>query len=175
MSRRALRAHAIVLVALASVGALPGVASSQGGRARDSLAPRPMSAGRPAMERRLRQELWRITKQRVGLSDDQMTRLEGTAQRFDGRRRALNQEERAQRQLLRRELAAPSGGDQGRVGEALDRVLQLQRSRFDLMAEEQRELATFLSPVERAKFTALQEQLRRRAAAMRAQRQPDAP
>jgi hypothetical protein len=150
------------------------VAVSAAGNAQ-GMRDRGANPGRQRMEQQLRQQVWQITRERVGLTDEQMSRLETTAQRFDARRRALAQDERAQRQILRSELTAPTGGDQERVGAALDRVLQLQRDRLDLQAEEQHELATFMTPVQRARFTALQEQLRRRAAAMRAKRTDAAP
>jgi Spy/CpxP family protein refolding chaperone len=126
--------------------------------------------GRQQMEQRLQQGVWRIAKQRIQLSDEQMTKLEGTAGRFDVRRRALIADERAQRQTLRQELMSGDRANQDRVAAALDRLQALQRQRVDLMAEEQRELATFMTPVQRAKFAALQEQLRRRVANVRARR-----
>lgn len=127
---------------------------------------------RQQLERQLRQNFWRISKQRIGLGDEQMQRLEETSRRFDARRRALFQEERAQREILRAEILADARGDQPRVAAALDRVLQLQRQRVELQIEEQRELATFMTPIQRAKYAALQEQVRRRVEALRRQR-PD--
>jgi hypothetical protein len=124
------------------------------------------------MEQQLRRGLWQIAKQRIGFSDAQMTRLEQTSRRFDERRRALAQEERVQRLILREELLADAKADQDRVAKALDRLHELQRQRFDLQSEEQREFATFMSPVQRAKYAALQEQVRRRVEALRRQR-PD--
>ncbi len=130
---------------------------------------------RAQMEQQLRQNLWRITRQRVGLSDAQMTQLEQTSRRFDERRRALMVEERAQRLTLRRELLADAKADHARVAAALDRLQQLQRQRVDLQIEEQREFATFMTPVQRAKYAALQEQVRRRVDALRRQRPDSGP
>jgi Spy/CpxP family protein refolding chaperone len=127
---------------------------------------------RQQLEQQLRQNFWRISKQRIGFTDDQMQRLEETTRRFDVRRRALFQDERAQREILRAEILADTRADQGRVSTALDRLLQLQRQRVDLLGEEQRELATFMTPIQRAKFGALQEQVRRRVEALRRER-PD--
>jgi hypothetical protein len=124
------------------------------------------------MEQQLRRNLWQIAKQRVGLSDAQMAQLERTSGKYDQRRRALAVEERSQRQVLRQELIADTKADQDRVAKALDRVHQLQRERVDLQIEEQREFATFMTPVQRAKYAALQEQVRRRVDALRRQR-PD--
>lgn len=57
-----------------------------------------------------------------------------------------------------------------RVAAALDRLLQVQRSRLDIVAEEQRDLAAFMTPVQRARYAALQEQLRRRVQTMQRRR-----
>jgi hypothetical protein len=124
------------------------------------------------MEQQLRRNLWQIAKERVGLSDAQMTQLERTSGKYDQRRRALAMEERTQRQVLRQELIADARADQERVAKSLDRLHQLQRERVDLQIEEQREFATFMTPVQRAKYAALQEQVRRRVDALRRAR-PD--
>jgi periplasmic protein CpxP/Spy len=125
---------------------------------------------RQQLEARLRQGLWRITKQRVGLDDAQMTRLTQTSQRFDARRRTLAQDERQQRLALRTEILAGNDANQSRVSDALDRLLALQRQRIDLQIEEQRELAAFMTPLQRARYAALQEQVRRRVENLRRQR-----
>lgn len=127
---------------------------------------------RQRLEQQLRRGLWRAAKTRVGLTDDQMARLEQTSQRFDRDRRALAQEERSQRLALRAEILADDKADQTRVAAALDRLLALQRQRLDLHAAEQRELSTFMTPMQRAKYAALQEGVRRRLEALRRQR-PD--
>ena len=119
------------------------------------------------LEARLRQRLWRITKNRVGFTDEQMTKLAQTTRSFEDRRRRLAIEERQQRQLMRQEILAGSAADQSRVAAALDRVLRIQRDRIDLQIEEQRAFAEFMTPVQRAKYAALQEQLRRRAEKLR--------
>jgi len=50
--------------------------------------------------------------------------------------------------------------------------LEIQKRLLQLMESEQRELATIMTPVQRAKFTALQEQIRRRVEQMRQRRVP---
>ena len=109
-------------------------------------------------------------KTRVGLDDTQMARLSETNQRFDQRRRALAREERTQRLALRRDMVAGARADQSRIAASLDRVLQIQRERADLQIEEQRELAAFMTPLQRARYAALQEQLRKRAETLQRRR-----
>jgi hypothetical protein len=157
----------IFLALLALVlGATP-VSAQGGGRLRE---PRAGAPARQQLETRLRQRLWNITKNRVGFTDEQMTRLAQTSRGFDQQRRQLAAEERQQRQLLRREILAGAAADQARVATALDRVLSIQRQRIDLQIEEQRRFAVFMTPVQRARYAALQEQLRRRADKLRGQR-----
>lgn len=156
----------IILALLALLLAAAPASAQGGGRLRE---PRVGAPGRQQLETRLRQRLWTITKNRVGFTDEQMNRLAQTSRGFDTRRRELAIDERQQRQLLRREILSGSA-DQARVATALDRVLQIQRQRIDLQIEEQRAFAEFMTPVQRARYAALQEQLRRRAEKLRGQR-----
>lgn len=136
----------------------------------ESQAP-PPDVGSSAREAqaRLRQRLVRLLRERVGLNDEQLRRLAPISQEFDSRRQALFGEERQTRQALRRELSA-SSPDQGRVSAHIDALLGLQRRRLDLAADEQRALAAFMTPVQRARYLALQEHLRRRTEEMRRRR-----
>ena len=158
----ALLLAALVMAPPAAVAQRAPGAAGQGGQAR-----------RAQMEQQLRRSLWRITQQRIGLTDAQMLQLGQTSARFDDRRRALVQEERVQRLTLRRELRADSAADQTKVGASLDRLHDLQRQRLELQVEEQRAFAAFMTPVQRAKYAALQEQVRRRVETLRRQRAGD--
>ena len=123
-------------------------------------------AGQPnrnlQLQQQIRRTLWRVTKQRIGFSDEQMLRLERTSQRFDQQRRGLAVEEKAQRVAIRTEVLADSGANQDNIATALERLHAVQQRRLDLQAEEQKEFATFMTPLQRGKFMALQEQVRRR-------------
>ena len=173
-----MRRHALTLLAV-GLAALVTVPSSAGAQRRSGNA-RP-EAGSPAparrqqMERQLRERLWKVTKEQVGLTDAQMSKLGETSRRFDARRRTLNQQERAERTELRQQIAAGDRADQNRIATALDHLIQYQRQRVELQAEEQRELAGYMTPLQRARFAALQEQVRRRVEMLRRQRADSAP
>ena len=118
---------------------------------------------RAQLEQRFRENFASEVKKRLQLTDDQMTKLMAVNQRLDAQRRQLFQQEREARIALRAELAKPEDGvNQPRVAELLDTVLKLQRSRLDLVDREQRELAAFLTPVQRARFQAFVEMVQRR-------------
>lgn len=158
-----------IAVALA-VPLLASEAQAQAGRLRQAPLAGQNAPRRQQLEARLRQGLWRITQNRVGLTDDQMTKLVQASRPFDVERRQLAAQERAERLALRSEILAGQNGDQQRIAASLDRVLEIQRRRAQLQIDEQRALGAFMTPLQRAKYAALQEQLRRRAENLRRQR-----
>jgi Spy/CpxP family protein refolding chaperone len=90
-----------------------------------------------------------------------MNRLDSLTRRLEPQRAALLRRERESRRTLRTELQAPQP-DQAVVSRQLDEIQAVQRARLDLHAEEQRRLGEFMTPVQRARYFALQEQFRRR-------------
>lgn len=126
------------------------------------------------MERNLRQAMWRATKERVGLSDSQMDRLGAVTRQLEPRRQELVRREREARRSLRDELAAAQP-DQERAARFLNELQAVQRTRVDLMGDEQRQLAEFMTPVQRARYFAMQEQFRRRLEQLRRPGAPGAP
>ena len=118
---------------------------------------------REVLEQRLRQRTGEIVKNRLKLTDDQMKRLQASNQQFEPQRTALFTREREVRREMRREVLAGEKANQNRVAQLLDQALVLERQRLDLVQSEQRELAKFLNPVQRAQLLGLQGELRRRA------------
>jgi Sec-independent protein translocase protein TatA len=121
----------------------------------------PVNQKNQLLQQQIRRTMWRVAKQRIGFTDDQMLRIERTSQRFDQQRRILAQTEVAQRRAMRTEILSDSA-NQGNITAALDQLHAVQQRRLDLQAEEQKEFATFMTPLQRAKYMALQEQVRRR-------------
>jgi len=138
------------------------------GRAAGTMPPPRSAQGVPreSLEARVRSRMTQVVRTQLGLTDEQARRLAATNQRLDGRRRALVNQEREARASLRVQLDRGDSANAAQVSTLLDRMLQLQRSRLELMEEEQRDLATFLTPVQRARFLGLQEQVRQRLEGM---------
>lgn len=124
-------------------------------------------ARRQALEQRVRQRMAAVVKERLGLSDDQMRRLGEVNREIEGQRRLLNQQERDLRVGLRAELIRGDSASQDRVARVVDQLIDVQRRRIDLLSREQRALAAFMTPVQRAQYLAIQDQLRRRMEEMR--------
>lgn len=170
MSALVCRSFTGVVRATIVLSLLAGVASAQlpGGALGSAQSPAdsPPPPRRAAMEQQLRRALWTATKRRVGLTEPQMARLGDVARGLEPRRAALMQRERTARRALRQEMTAAQP-NQSRVGELLDEMQRVQRARLELVESEQRQLAAFMSPVQRARYFALQEQFRRRLEEMR--------
>lgn len=165
--------RAIVAAMIVLVGSMAVVPRAEAQGHRRPVAPEMRVRGgeqqrRAALERRFRERGEQIVRQRLGLTGEQMRRLREVNQRVNGERRTLLLRERDARIELRGELAKGSGADQARVAALIAQVQQLQRERLALNEQEQRELATFLTPVQQAQFVGLQEQLRARMRELRA-------
>jgi hypothetical protein len=157
-----------LLGALFIAGAATSRAQAQepaGDSSRERVSERVMGA-RPSVDR-----LAEAVQRRLGLNDEQARRLRDATGRYATQRHQLMRQERTLRRDLREELARGTAAQQERVGRMLDDLLGLQRSRADLVAAEQRDLARFLTPVQRAEFLALQERAFRAAQQMRLQRE----
>jgi flagellar biosynthesis GTPase FlhF len=132
------------------------------GRAARGLPPRGGIAApkQQALQKAVRQRFAEVVKTRLSLSDDQAQKLDATDQRFQRQRNQIGQEERASRQALAAALAdSGSAQDQTKISQYMDQLVQAQHKRADLLEQEQKELGTFLTPVQRAKFLGLREQL----------------
>ena len=121
---------------------------------------------RQMLEQRLRERTGELVQRRLQLTPDQMTRLQATNRQFEQQRTALVMKEREIRRELRQQLVS-GVADQNRVAALLDQAMLMERQRLDLTQNEQRELAKFLTPVQRAKLFGLQNEIRQRAQEMR--------
>lgn len=117
---------------------------------------------RMALEQQFRERVAKVAQQRLGLTDVQMTQLQQSNARFAPRLQQLVTQERETRRQLRLEMTSATP-NQSHVNQLIDTSLQLQKQRIAVVEEEQKDLARFMTPVQRAKYIALQQQLRRRA------------
>ena len=152
-----------ILVAVAiAAGAGASVATAQ-----------PVKSGtatdRPVLEQQFKERLARLTQTRIGLTDAQMTQLEQSTARYSPQLTRLAGQERETRRQLRDELTSPQPNQQ-HVSDLLDASLSLQQQRLALVQAQQKDLAKFMTPVQRARYIALQQQFRRRTQELAGQR-----
>jgi len=121
-----------------------------------------------ALAGQVRQRFAQVVKQRLNLNSDQAKRLKDVDDRYDQQRNDVAREEREARQALRAALAAPSGSpDQAKADENMARLMRAQRRRSEILESEQKDLGAFLTPVQRAQYFALRDNLARRIQQMR--------
>ena len=142
-----------------------------GGRGQGPVAGPRNAPPRSELEQRVRERTAQIVRRRLELNDDQMARLQAVNRQFDRQRIAHAGEERCTAQALRAELKAGTAANQQKVGSLLDQMIRLQRQRLDMIESEQRELAKFMTPVQRAKYFGLQTEIRSRMQQLRDQSQ----
>ncbi|GAB1341296.1 Spy/CpxP family protein refolding chaperone [Gemmatimonas sp.] len=158
----AFRVLALALVtATAVVG--PRVASAQvapptSGAVRGM---RPDDPRRAELEKLFQKRVEAMVRQRLQLTDEQAVKLREVASRVEGERRTLRRDEMLARKAMRDELLAGENANEARVLELLDEMPKLERRRLELLEQEQRDLSRFLTPMQRARYFALQDELRR--------------
>jgi hypothetical protein len=98
------------------------------------------------------QQLGRLLQRQLQLSDAQVPRLQELTRRYNERRRVLLDEERSVRMQMREVLCGTDSTRGGDISRWIDQMFDLERRRIDLRMEEQRELAAFLTPYQRARY-----------------------
>ena len=118
---------------------------------------------RTALEQQFRERTAKLVQQRLGLNDAQLAKLEQSNLKFAPQLRQLAAQERDIRYQLRQEMMAGNSANQQHVSDLLDAAIRMQRQRLGIVESEQKELAGFLTPVQRARYIALQAQFGKRA------------
>lgn len=159
----------LVPAVFAAITLVPTPSAGQGVPRGERRAPHePASAQqRDSLEQRVRLRVAHMLRTQLGLTDEQMRRLQETNTRIEAQRRALFQQERDVRGQLRAAMRAQDTTRGAEVSGLLERMIQVQRQRVDLLESEQKELATFLTPMQRARYYGMEEQIRRRVMEMR--------
>ena len=121
---------------------------------------------RVALEGRARVALEVAVRRQLMLDDQKMQKLKETDAKFDPERRNLTREEREARQTLKAAMEDSTSPDQSKIDESMKRVLAIQHRRVELLEAEQNDLATFLTPKQRAQYFAIRERVMRRMAEM---------
>ncbi|HET7631096.1 MAG TPA: hypothetical protein VFK16_02140 [Gemmatimonadaceae bacterium] len=137
-------------------GALGAQRAGQGGRAMD----------REEMRQRITRAYTHAVRTRVGLSDDQMHKLAPINRKFVQQRMKLAEDERGVRLQLRDALASPSPDPKAVAGYSAQ-LQDIAHQRLALTDAEEKELAGIMTPVQLARFRALQERVQRQLEAMR--------
>jgi hypothetical protein len=118
------------------------------------------NADRAALRRQVQQAFARTVRRQLNLNDDQMQTLMRVNQKYDRQRNEIVRDERQARLGLRSAMLDTASADQNaRIDQQMGLLVQAQRRRADMLESEQKELSGFLTPLQRARFSVLQDNL----------------
>lgn len=118
---------------------------------------------RQALQRRVRQAFAGVVRRQLNLDATKMQQLQRVDQKYEQQRREVLRSEREARLNLKAAMQDSSGHpDQDKIAQYMDQLVQGQRKRADLLDGEQKELAAFLSPLQRAQYFSLKERITRK-------------
>jgi len=181
-----------VLVIASLSALLPTVMVAQGGRtvipprrpARAALKAErqaqrndsaPPLGERALLQRQVRQAWIGNVRRQLNLNDEQMRTLNQVNTKYERQRGDIQRDERQARLGLKAAMEDTAAGDQNaRIEQQMNVLVGAQRRRADLFENEQKELAGFLTPLQRARYSVLQERLAQRLQQLR-QNQQEAP
>ncbi|MBI1810147.1 MAG: hypothetical protein HYR75_09640 [Gemmatimonadetes bacterium] len=160
----------IRVAALLAVGASAAIA--QGGQPPRAAGP-PAQPGQVRVIRRdsarvgpragqMREHMQQMMKEHLGLTDAQVAKLEETHKKFAEQNRLLAGQARDIRMAMRDEMLRPDSARSAQLSALLDKQSALARQRLEIAEAHQKELATFLTPLQRVKLGAGMAMMRER-------------
>lgn len=129
-------------------------------------------ADRARIEQRIRAQMARMMQERLGLDEEQATRLSEVAESFESRRRELARQEFETRRRV--EALLESGGDEAEARALLELQVALRSQEAELFREEQEALLEVLTATQLLELQDLRQDLGRRIRALRGGGRPDA-
>jgi hypothetical protein len=117
---------------------------------------------RAQLEQRVKVQMVRVLRDQVGLNEAQITHVQELSQRIEEQRLSLNRLEQQARISLREEVLLADTSRNAVVAQLIDQIIKAQDQKTALLATEQKELATFMTPMQRAKVFGIEDLIRRR-------------
>ncbi len=126
-----------------------------------------------ALARQVRQAFAGVVRQKLNLNDDQARQLQASDRRFTQQRNQVLQSERQARLGLKAAMEDSTGErDQGKIDQYMSQLVEAQHRRADILDAEQKEMAGYLTPLQRAQYQALHDQLNKRITQLRQSNPP---
>lgn len=131
----------------------------------DAQVPNRRGDDRAQLEQRVRAQMGRVMRERLGLSEEQSTQLSAVVEDFEGQRRELFQLEQATRRRVEA-LLLEGGNDQDEARELIGRMWELREQEAELFRTEQEALLDVLTPVQLLRLQELRQDLGQRIRAL---------
>jgi hypothetical protein len=143
----------------------PGLAGQE------SAAPqRPDTAEAERLRAQIEDRFSQRVQEELRLTPDQAAKLRGSQERFGARRRALLRAQMERRRALEDQMQPGVAANADSVRRLMDGNQAGRAELLKVEQDEDREMAGYLTPVQRARYQRMREQFMRRVAEMREQR-----
>ena len=130
----------------------------------------PDTAGAEGLRQEIERRFAERVKTELGLTDEQAAKLKATHERFSDRRRALMRQQFERRLALQGQMRPGVAANADSVRKLMDGVQAGRAELFKLEQEEDREMAGYLTPLQRAQFQMMRERFLQRVQEMRRER-----
>jgi len=131
---------------------------------------RPDTAEAERLRAQIEERFSRHVHEELRLTADQATKLRASQERFGTQRRALMRQQMERRRALEDQMQPGVAANADSVKKLMDGNQAGRAQMLKLEQDEDREMAGYLTPVQRARYQQMREQLMRRVTEMRAQR-----
>ncbi len=144
----------------------PSLAAGQ----RDSAAARNDTAEARALRDRIEAAFSERVQENLNLTSDQSTRLRATQERFGARRRTLTHQKMERREAIHDQMQPGIAANQDSLRKLLDaqRAGRAELAKID--QDEDQEMSSYLTPVQRARYQQMRGRLMQRVVEMRLER-----
>ena len=142
----------------------PGLAAQEPGPGR------PDTAEAERLRAQIEERFSRHVQQELQLTADQTTKLRASQERFGTQRRALMRQQLDRRRALENQMQPGVAANADSVKRLMDGLQAGRSAMLKIDQDEDREMAGYLTPVQRARYQRMREMLMRRVSEMRDQR-----
>jgi Spy/CpxP family protein refolding chaperone len=139
--------------------------------AQEPVAPaQPDTAEAERLRAQIEQRFSQRVQEELRLTPDQAAKLRASQERFGGQRRTLLRQQMERRRALEDQMQPGVAANADSVRKLMDANQAARAQMLKIEQDEDREMATYLTPVQRARYQQMRERLMGRVMEMRAQR-----
>lgn len=148
----------------------PSLAAQGGAGSRDTTRTRNDSAEARQLRDRIEQRFSERVQQDLNLTSDQATKLRTTQELYSGRRRTLQQQQQERRRAIDDQMQPGVAANQDSLRKLLDAQRTGRAELSKIEQDEDREMAGYLTPVQRARYQQMRGRLMQRVVEMQLER-----
>lgn len=152
----------------------PSLAAQGGGATRDTTRTRNDSAEARQLRDRIEQRFSERVQQDLNLTSDQATKLRTTQELYSGRRRTLQQQQQERHRAIDDQMQPGVAANQDSLRKLLDSQRAGRAELSKIEQDEDREMAGYLTPVQRARYQQMRGRLMQRVVEMQMERRDGA-